>query len=60
MTGFFTGPTMPVTAPLRTDTKNPDYAKKAKEALLLLDYGTVTGKTDSALALGKAMRLPMT
>ncbi|HVN73636.1 MAG TPA: hypothetical protein VMT44_03455 [Methanoregula sp.] len=33
-------------------TKNPDYAKKAQEALLHLDTGTVTMPTDNALALG--------
>ena len=33
-------------------TKNPDYAKKAREALMYLDTGTVTMPTDNALALG--------
>jgi hypothetical protein len=33
-------------------TKKPPYAQKAREALLNLDVGTVTGKTDRALSLG--------
>ena len=33
-------------------TKKPEYAQKAREALLNLDVGTVSGKTDRALALG--------
>lgn len=33
-------------------TKKPEYAQKAREALLHMDVGTVTMKTDSALAFG--------
>ncbi len=33
-------------------TKKPQYAQKGREALLNLDVGTVSGKTDRALALG--------
>ena len=53
MTGFFTGLTFARSAGFAYQiTKDPEYARKAREALLNLDTGTVTMATDKALALG--------